>query len=96
LAASHHRQRPIDVHLLDLSATLRESERSAKNIERTLALVERDAAPASVRYERQAVEQIVASSRALMAEARKLVQTVRDGRALLDELQGELKRLRRG
>jgi hypothetical protein len=87
---------PLDVFLLDLEATLRESERGAKAIERHLMLVP-PAAPASSPSEtlQDRVSEVRTATRLLVAEAKALVQTIGEGRQLLRQLHTECENLRR-
>ena len=84
----------MDVLLLDLSATLRDSQRSAESIERRLILVQPSSFRVSVRPEKETVARVLAASAALVAEARILAENVRESRALLEQLQEECRRLR--
>jgi hypothetical protein len=88
-------RRPIDICLLDLSATLLECERRARTIEHRLTLVQRGVAP-PLAPEHQIADQIIATSFSLVDEAQKLVQHTNACRALLDKLESELNWLLRG
>jgi hypothetical protein len=83
----------LDVCLLDLAATLRESERCAKTIERHLTLVPAIPVPAPIALADRTLNAL-ASSRGLIDEARTLVQAILDGRQLLRQLQAECEKLR--
>jgi hypothetical protein len=94
VAAQGHRNSRLDVYILDLDATLRESERTATSIARQLSLVPRSTAPPPPSRPTQIYETL-ATSRTLVDEAQRLLQAIRDGRQLLRELQAECDKLRR-
>ena len=93
--ATNYGQAALDVLLLDLSATLRDSQRGAENIERHLELVQPSSFRVAARPEKETVARVLAASAALVAEARILAENVRESRALLDQLQDECSKLRR-
>jgi len=82
----------LDVYLLDLSATLRASERSAATIERHLTLVER-AAPRARTCDVDRIALVVARKNALLGETRRLIENLRESRALVRQLLAEFKKL---
>jgi hypothetical protein len=84
----------LDVYLLDLSATLRESERSAACIDRHLSLIQRPA-PQKSQPAPEDPAGVLSVSVALVNESHRLVENVRAGRKLLLQLQAELAKLRR-
>lgn len=93
--ASNHRQASLDVLLLDLSATLRDPQRGAENIERHLTLVQLSSFRVAARPEKETVVRVLEASASLVAEARILAENVRESRALLEQLQDECRKLRR-
>jgi hypothetical protein len=92
--ASNPGRAALDVYLLDLSATLRESERSAACIDRQLSLVQRPPAQKSTTTAPEDLAGVLAVSVALVNESHRLVENVRAGRSLLLQLQAELAKLR--
>jgi hypothetical protein len=86
----------LDVYLLDLAATLRESERSAETIERHLASVGPSSLDASATPTRDDLARVLSVSGGLLDESHRLVENVRAGRELLRQLQSECRKLRRG
>ena len=93
--ASNHGPAALDVLLIDLDATLRDSQRGAENIERRLILAQPSSFRVAARPEKETVARVLAASAALVAEARILAENVRESRALLEQLQDECRKLRR-
>jgi hypothetical protein len=93
---SKQTQAALDVYLLDLSSTLRQSERAAESIERQITSFKRPSPDPAAPLDSETVAGVVSVSFALVAETRTLVENVREGRALLRQLQAECKKLRRG
>jgi hypothetical protein len=86
----------LDVYLLDLSATLKESERSAEHIDRHLNEAQHAPATRSGIVVASDVADLIGVSTSLVGESRRLVENVRDARELLRQLQAECHKLRRG
>jgi hypothetical protein len=85
----------LDVYLLDLSATLRESERSAACIDRQFSSVRHPPPEESTPAAPEDLAGMLSVSVALVNESHRLVENVRAGRELLRQLQIELAKLRR-
>jgi hypothetical protein len=92
--ASNPGRAALDVYLLDLAATLRESERSAECIDRQLSLVQRPPRQKSTTAAPEDFAGVLAVSVALVSESHRLVENVRAGRDLLLQLQDEVAKLR--
>jgi hypothetical protein len=93
--ASNPGRAALDVYLLDLSATLRESERSAACIDRHLSLIQRTSPEKSPPRSPEELAGVMSVSVALVNESHRLVENVRAGRELLRQLQTEFAKLRR-
>jgi hypothetical protein len=94
--ASNTKRAALDVYLLDLSATLKDSERSAEHIDRHLNAAPRAPAGRSSAVAPSEVADLIAVSTSLVDESHRLVENVRDARELLRQLQAECHKLRRG
>ena len=92
--ASNPGRAALDVYLLDLAATLRESERSAACIDRHLSLVRRPPPDRSPQPSPEELAGVLRVSVALVNESHRLVENVRAGRELLEQLQNEFAKLR--
>jgi hypothetical protein len=83
----------LDVYLVDLEATLQESERSAGSLERRLTVTGSAVAPIGTLQD--SVDRVLYQSRTLVDEARRCLENTRVARQLLRQLQTECQKLRR-
>jgi hypothetical protein len=95
--ASTTKRAAVDVFLLDLSATLQESERGAERIDRHLNAAQHTRATrGTLVIAASDVADVIAASASIVDESHRLVKNVRDARELLRQVQAECHKMRRG